>query len=302
MKKLFLIASVAVTMFSASCYGSGNVSSDDIDEPDSVYVTSKQEAKEVIDYYNKLIAALESNYDREQFGMIMECMGADDVSVPAPDVDTTGLWATVSDLIPAPEIVNDELRKNLEYQIMRWFAAGKRFVDNYSRFVEYRNNREYKKDNWALSDSLFEENNILGYNVFNARSEAINIIQPLVDSADEVLLDGNPFKEHVVAGKKILSVTERIVKLVQQDDFDSSHAQSLYDELCADISEAAAIKPVSGADMAAFHYQNFLEYAGSFRDEFKKSVLKTGSCNRKTLYSLIDYRNMAIDSFNEFVG
>ena len=291
MKKV-LTFTVAVLLMSACGTKSKNAAS-------TTY--NLEDANKVIEYYNTAISATKNMLKESDAERVIEYMrnkgkrigGAPATFRVIVKSDTTG-FRTPSSAFP------DEVRDSVRLYACQYMDLANEFYENYNEYKKYIAAEDYKDDNHAKGDEFLAKEEKLVAQLPELRSKIFKLITPFADKAEEATLTDNPLKDHIMAGKGLLSAIENTLQ-IYDPEMKAEDLQKSYNEI-QKLSEAAqALTEVADQKNAMNDFKNFLETIEKFQGELRKQ-LRNGKFNERGYEHLeINYTDV-VRNYNNFVN
>lgn len=281
------LLSIAFMLF--SCGGSG--------KPGEV---SENNASEIIEYYNKAVETFRKAKNVEDYEKVIKVMGSKNRREFPPVFNNFTLFRDSATLTKPGRAFSQSQRDTLTMAFRGWYAANEEFSANYATFKAYRDAEDYKDDNWAKAVELSNANQQLLDEIQAYRSLVYSIISPMADEAEMLLMDGNPYKDHIMAGKKVFEYMGTIYDEATEDKVDAAAIDQAYNALEAQVAAARELAPIPDEESAMRYYGKFLDEV----DKYLGVVRKAKRDNRYTDSVVRDLKrayDYAVSQYNNFV-
>jgi len=175
----------------------------------------------------------------------------------------------------------------------------------------YLKAEDYKDDKGAKATALKEEiaKSVTAYRDIE---EKINsVMQPLADSAEQIILKDHPLREYIIGNKKVFAGAENITTMIngqfESSSFDAAAVKKAYNSLEADVktnSERVFKVEDKAYETKKGYYDNFNKEAESFLGTVRK-VLRDAEPSHKFTEQQVSEVNSAVEDllsrYNNFV-
>lgn len=175
----------------------------------------------------------------------------------------------------------------------------------------YLKAEDYKDDKGAKATALKEEiaKSVTAYRDIE---EKINsVMQPLADSAEQIILKDHPLREYIIGNKKVFAGAENITTMIngqfESGSFDAGAVKKAYNSLEADVksnSERVFKVEDKAYETKKGYYDNFNKEAESFLGTVRK-VLRDAEPLHKFTEQQVSEVNSAVEDllsrYNNFV-
>lgn len=175
----------------------------------------------------------------------------------------------------------------------------------------YLKAEDYKDDKGAKATALKEEiaKSVTAYRDIE---EKINsVMQPLADSAEQIILKDHPLREYIIGNKKVFAGAENITTMIngqfESGIFDAAAVKKAYNSLEADVktnSERVFKVEDKAYETKKGYYDNFNKEAESFLGTVRK-VLRDAEPSHKFTEQQVSEVNSAVEDllsrYNNFV-
>ncbi len=290
MRRLLLLPAVAGCLLMASCGGgSGKLSSSD-----------KRDAYEIIEYYNKSLDINKKLFRENEFERALTYMerkgqrSATPSFFPVVNLDTAAMRNP-------GKAFSAEVRTALTEKYTEYFAAGNQFKSNVEAYKKYLDTEDYKDDNWAKGNALYEENQQLFARMGELVREINGIVSPLADEAELSTLDENPLKDYIIASKGIFDAMNSIMMDIAEEKVSEEDLDTHTADLEQKVENARQLAPVADYESEMDKYGKFLDKIDDFTGELRK-IRRNKRYTERDYDSLDKKYDNVIDAYNRFVS
>lgn len=289
MKKLLTFSMVALLMSSCGSKPKDAASAD----------YGVEEANSVIKYYNTVISATKKLVEERSFDDILEYMQVNGRKL-SPVVTRFVMERDTAGFTKPSGQFPDEVRDSLKVYTKQYVDAAEKFYANYETYKNYIKAEDFKDDNYAKGKEILAEEEKLAVLFPELRTKIFDLITPYADKAEEVILVGNPLKDHIMAGKALLSSAEEVLNIY--DPAAKTEAmQKLYDTIQKNYDAAKALQDVANQSSAMRSFKELLDYTEKFQGDLRKQ-LRSGKFNEDGYDDLSTQYSMMISRYNGFVN
>lgn len=289
MNKLLTFSMVALLMSSCGSKPKDAASAD----------YSVEAANSVILYYNTAISATKKLAEERNFDNILEYMQKNGRKI-APTANRFILERDTAGFTNPSGQFPDEVRDSLKVYAKQYVDGTAKFYANYETYRNYIKAEDYKDDNYAKGKEILAEEEELAALFPILRSKIFKLITPYADKAEEVILVGNPLKDHIMAGKALLSSAEEVLN-TYDPSAKTEAMQKLYDTIQKNYDAATALQDVADQSSAMKSFKDLLNYTEKFQGELRKQ-LRSGKFNEDGYDDLSTQYSMMISRYNGFVN
>ena len=309
MKKISLIIMVVTTLFTSCNTNNGK-------NPFSKLGSNLEENNDIITYYNNVLEAYKTynnsyitkgiNYfDKAEEFITKKIAGVPTIK-PIKPIHV--IIAPHKKIDSAPKGFTDkqELIQNAFQEIRRSANVMYELIDEITLYLDaedYFDDKGKKlQDNKAKATIQVEH--------FNANAKILfEAMSPIVQQAEENILEDHPLKEHIISAKKIIAQVDNFISEVelqaQNDIINQEKLQSLYNELenLSSKSQKLTIKDDNFAKKkSSFNYfnQSIESFLGPARTLMRNSS-NTNEFSERDYQEVSSYYNQIINSYNTFV-
>lgn len=292
MKKNFLLLGAVLTALFISCSGGKSGSAGE--------GVSDANANEIIEYYNSSLNVLKNYASESHMTRILEYMGSKGKSF-APVIAGTFIYERDTAKLKSPGSCFDkEVRQQLSDKYAALLSVRAKFFENFETFKSYIKAEDYKDDNYAKATQLLDENKKLYEEINGLKTSIYDILSPIADAAEAVVLEDNPLKEHILAAKKMFTTMEVVLEEYAKDDVNKEEIEKQYTELEKQVAEARKISAVADHKSQMDAYARFLDEVDTFLGELRKSK-RDGKFTESGFKSLNSEYESVISDYNSFV-
>lgn len=259
-KNLLLFGALVVTFLFASCGGGG--------KSKPVYnAADVKEASEVIQYYGISLEVLKNVAKGKDVNAVLGYMEQQGSAPQVPAV--TPPFVSEKDtmeLMNPGTCFSKEVRASLKENYAGLFRSRDRFYATFDKYLAY-----VKAKKQSEANQLLEVNYQLSVEMTEYKQNIFDILSPVVEQAENVILSGNPLKEQLTAVRKIDTSMRSIVNLyTRKHVLDGLRLDLKIGELSNELDAAKKLPEVTGhtEEMKSFH--TYLSEAETFLHEVQK--------------------------------
>ncbi|MCK0130340.1 hypothetical protein MWU59_02395 [Flavobacteriaceae bacterium F08102] len=270
---------------------------------------NKETASNVIGYNNAMVTYMKSAASKIRFAVgdfekmtnmvasqrkeMFEAM-AFIGSLPSADKKTDGIILTEGTGLP--EFIKADVIKAVKGTSEAFNNAHQAYVD----FNNYLENEDFKDDDWDKGASLIIalEKSITRF--YANQEEAYTILRPLANDAENKLLEDHPLRESIMATKEDLTIVEKLVNLVSDEQPNRDAITMNYELLQGNLLKHKRLTPkLLKEHFKNQYYDNFYKHI----DEFLQTVQISKQDGKFTSSELRDLQrkySSIISSYNNF--
>ena len=305
MKQITIIALAAI--FLVSCGGGGTKKSAD----GTVTVSSRDAANEIIGYYNSSIGFFKDYKEPRKIDDIVKYMnelieGKNRRRVMAPIiVDMSNMPSKQKDknivLAPGSCFDNDD-RKILKDNFTTYVECIDKIYENFTTFKSYIQSEDYKDDDWAKAISLRDECVKCSETMAENKFVIYDVLSPLADAAEVLMLEGNPSRDHILIAKVIFDNMDTILEEYSAENVDDAQIEEMYSTLEKNVEKARALKPAEDKP------EHKMKWYGKFLDNVDEFLGEVRKAKRESKYTesgfkrLQDKYRYSVNEYNSFVN
>lgn len=273
-KNLWLFGALISAFIWSSCGGSKN-------KPAEAYSAEEvQNAKNVVNYYETSLALLKNVVKPKNVNAVLGYMEQQGKASAATPVMPPAIFAkdTAQLMNPGPYF-DASTRKDLRESFAGLFSSRDRFYTNLDKYLSLM---KTKKNDEA--GKLLETNYQLSTEMAEYKQNIFDILNPLVEKAQKVLLAGNPMRDQMLAMTKMTATMQSIVNLyTRRHLLDGVRLDVKVSELASELAAAKKLPAVAGQENEMQTFNKFLSNAEAFLNKIQ-DVRSTG-----TTYTDADY-------------
>lgn len=254
-KNLWLFGALISAFMWASCGGGKS-------KPAESYSAEEVEnAKNVVDYYDTSLALLKNMVKPKDVNAVLGYMEQEDkTSVAAPVVPSVISAKDTAQLMNPGTYFDASIREDLRQSFADLFSARDRF---YANFDQYLSLKKAKKGDEA--GKLLETNYELSTEMAEYKQNIFDILNPLVEKAQKVLLADNPMRDQMLAMTKMTATMQSIVNLYNRKHvLDGVRLDVKVTELASELAAARKLPAVAGQESEMQVFNKFLSNAEAF--------------------------------------
>lgn len=260
-KNLLLFGALVSTFLLVSC-GSGSKSKPAYSAADV------KEASEVIQYYGISLEVLKNVADGKNVNAVLGYMEQQGKAPQVPVV--TPPFVSEKDtmeLMNPGTYFNEETRMNLKENYVGLFRSRDRFYATFDKYLAY-----VKAKKQTEANQLLEVNYQLSVEMTEYKQNIFDILSPVVEQAESVILSDNPLKEQLIAVRKIDVTMRSIVNLyTRKHVMDGLRLDLKIAELSKEVEAARKIPEVTGHAEEMKSFQSYLSEAETFLGKVQKT-------------------------------
>lgn len=273
-KNLWLFGVLIGAFIWVSCGGSKN-------KPADAYSAEEVEnAKNVVKYYDTSLALLKNMVKPKDVNAVlgyMEQQGK--TSVTAPVVPSAISAKDTAQLMNPGTYFDASTRQDLRQSFAELFSTRDRF---YANFDKYLSLTKAKKNEEA--SKLLETNYQLSTEMAEYKQNIFDILNPVVEKAQKVLLADNPMKDQILAMNKMTATMQSIVNLYNRKHvLDGVRLDVKVTELASELAAAKKLPSVAGQESEMQTFKKFLSDAEAFLNKVQELR------STRTTYTDADY-------------
>lgn len=260
-KNLLLFGAFVGTFLLASCSGGS--------KSKPVYSAADvKEASEVIQYYGTSLEVLKNVVKGKDVNAVlgyMEQQGkAPQVPVVAPPFVSE---KDTMELMNPGTYFSEEVRMNLKENYAGLFRSRDQFYATFDKYLAF-----VKAKKQAEANQLLEVNYQLSVEMTEYKQNIFDILAPVVEQAENVILSDNPLKEQLTAVRKMDASMRSIVNLyTRKHVMDGLRLDLKIAELSKEVNAAKKIPEVTGHSEEMKSFQVYLSESEAFLQKVQKN-------------------------------
>lgn len=283
MKKLVLFFAVfAFALAFTSCSGGNKKQAANPEE--------LEYANEVINYYHTSLKVLKGMVQEKDVNAVLGYMEQNGkapmiaaIAPPAVSAKDTALLMNPGDYF---EVGTQE---TLTHTYEGLFHARNQFYANFDTFLSY-----IKAKKFSDAGKLLDTNYDLSIQMTDYKQDIFDILGPLTEQAEQLLLANEPMKEQLIAEHKMGAAMQSILNLYARPHvMKGVRLDVKMEELRKELAAAKKLPAVKGHEKDVKSYQEFLRKADNFLKAMQEAIDK-GSYNEDVYNSLITEYGLAI--------
>ncbi|RGX72527.1 DUF3829 domain-containing protein [Bacteroides stercorirosoris] len=292
--KILVSLSVAGLLLLASCGGKGK------DAASMSY--SQEDANEVIAYYNITVDLMKKLVTTDDISKTLAYMKKDGKGfVIAPIVNRSYFQGKDTTALLNPgDCFPDVVRDSLKALCLAYVDASNKVYANYEEYCQYIKAEDYKDDQYAKGREIAADQEEQGNRIQELRARIYALVTPYADKAEEATLKDNPLKDHIMAGKALISSLEAVLE-GYDSDVAKEQMQSLYDAVNTQKEAASKIEKLKEYSSEMMSYEDMVNDTDKFLGELRKH-LRDGKFTESGYKELLYNYNHVIDDYNRFVN
>lgn len=276
-KNLWLFGALISAFMLVSCGGSKSKPAD------SYSAEEVENAKNVVNYYDTSLSLLKNMVKPKDVNAVLGYMEQEgNVSAAIPVAPSAISVKDTAQLMNPGTYFSASTRQDLRQSFGDLFSARDRF---YANFDEYLSLKKAKKNDEA--GKLLDTNYELSTEMAEYKQNIFDILNPLVEKAQKVLLADNPMKDQMLAMTKMTATMQSIVNLyTRKHVFDGVRLDVKVSELASELAAAKKLPAVSGQESEMKTFHQFLSNAEAFLNKIQ-SLRSTGAAYTDADYDML---------------
>lgn len=250
---------------------------------DSYSAEEVENAKKVVNYYDTSLALLKNMVKPKDVNAVlgyMEQKGKTSAAVPA--VPSAISAKDTTQLMNPGSYFDASTRQDLRQSFADLFGTRDQF---YANFDKYLSLRKAKKNDEA--GKLLETNYQLSTEMAEYKQNIFDILNPLVEKAQKLLLANNPMRDQMLAMNKMTATMQSIVNLyTRKHALDGVRLDVKVSELASELAAAKKLPTVAGQESEMKTFNKFLSNAEAFLNKIQ-SLRSTGAAYTDADYEML---------------
>lgn len=259
--KILLLGALLVTFLLTSCSNQQKKQKASADN-----LTKVENASNVVNYYHTSLNALNHLVNPKDINTVLSYMeqrgkGVELSAIPEITVKDTAALMNPGDYF------SEDARRNLKQDFKALFLSREQFYANFDKYLTYLEAKDYTKDK-----QLLDENYRLSIEMSDAKETILDILSPLTEKAENVILEGDPLKDQIMAMRKMSGTMRSIMNLyARKHGMDGMRMDIKIMELKKELAHAEKLESVSGYEEEMKAYRNYLSAVSSFIKDVEKA-------------------------------
>lgn len=276
-KNLWLFGALLSAFMLVSCGGGKSKPAD------SYSAEEVQNAKNVVDYYDTSLSLLKNMVKPKDVNAVLGYMEEEgNPSDAAPATPSVVSAKDTAQLMRPGAYFSASTRQDLRQSFADLFSARDRF---YANFDKYLSLKKAKKNDEA--GKLLDANYELSTEMAEYKQNIFDILNPLVEKAQKVLLADNPMRDQMLAMTKMTATMQSIVNLyTRKHVLDGVSLDVKVSELASELAAAKKLPAVSGQESEMKTFHQFLSNAEAFLNKIQ-SLRSTGAAYTDADYDML---------------
>lgn len=282
-KNILLFGTLISAFLLVSCFGSGK--SNAVSESEA----NLKNANDVIDYYDISLRVLKKLVWEREVNAVLGYLEVKGKIPESPVIEPLMISVKDSVEIMNPGTCFDEnTRQSLVDNYAGLFNSRTQFYKNYDAYKAYLKAKDY-----ANGDKILELNYQLSIDMSEYKQNIFDILSPVVEQAEQVVLAGNPLKEQIMAVRQISVTMQSVMNAYAQKHVSASRMDKEIIKLGKQLEAAKKIPVLTGHDNEMKSFQDFLSKVETFLKEIQKAS-QNGEYSESEYESLIDLYGVSI--------
>lgn len=276
-KNLWLFGALISACMLVSCGGGKSKPAD------SYSAEEVENAKNVVNYYDTSLALLKNMVKPKDVNAVLGYMEQEGkTSVAVPVIPSAVSAKDTARLMNPGTYFSASTRQNLRQSYADLFSARDQF---YANFDKYLSLKKAKKNDEA--GKLLDTNYELSTEMAEYKQNIFDILSPLVEKAQKVLLADNPMKDQMLAMTKMTATMQSIVNLyTRKHVLDGVRLDVKVSELASELAAAKKLPAVAGQENEMKTFHQFLSNAEAFLNKIQ-SLRSTGAAYTDADYEML---------------
>lgn len=215
--------------------------------------------------------------------------------------DVIGFGSDKVDIKKPGSFLSTDVADKIKPKVTAMVESYKNVEEAYENYSTYIDNEDYLDDDWAKASEYISTMKTNLEKFYTNEKEYFDIIEPVTDDAEEIILADHPLKEEILQAKKTLRSVDKIVEFIGVEKPNMTDLNKSYSTLEGEVKtgeglDQAALKKQSRDSQHESFYSSVTDFLGEVRKSKRDEIISNGEYN----YIISDY-NSVISSYNSFV-
>jgi len=311
-----LLTVFVLSLFFISCKNDSKESSGGIFNKTGVSDSDKNNANQIIKYYNAVIdydgnaSKKIDNFFKRDYETISNLSNSKKsrstiltwtAYIGIAPKTKVGFGNNQVDLLKPEQLLKKELATKIKPFIQQMTVAYAKSSKLYSDLGKYYKNEDFKDDAWAKGKEFLEGLTAQSNTYFENRKAFFEAYEAAISKADEDILVGHPLKKELILAKNTLKIVDNLYVLFSDKNVSIDAIEDSYKKLENSFKEAKNL------DLENLKNQNKDVKFNNFFDEIEELLGKVRKAKRDGEISKRDFEaikseyNSVISDYNYFV-
>lgn len=214
---------------------------------------------------------------------------------------TEGFGQKKVDILEPEKALEDDLAAKVKPIVDSIVKAYNNISSVYKEYKDYYKNEDYLDDDWQKATTYINQMNENAKTYYSNKEEFYRYILPLVEKAEERVLEDHPLKKEILLAKKTMKVSDNIVVLLESENVDMKKLELLYAELEEKYNEALAIDTKALKENSKeTSFKNYFKAIDNLIGKIRKAK-RDGNISDDDYDDIFNSYSSSISSYNSFV-